>query len=252
MQSAFHYVYEEEGPARERVEFEKKEDISAEKEKLNPRAKRLAELREQLRKSRNENKKAVIEEDKKEFDKKNGIKKQRLEYYEKLDNDRREAEEKGIDTEKQRLYNTTAEEAEEKLKKESKKKQRRQDTFGWEKFTNDAQYNAYNKRQRENNFSVEAYEKQKAEAGENFYRDANHLGYAQGGTVPKEKVGDMVNELHVLMKRRQSYSRRRTYLEDADVDFINERNRKFNKKLGRAYDAYTVEIKQNLERGTAV
>ncbi|KAL4667168.1 hypothetical protein H8959_005857 [Pygathrix nigripes] len=37
-----------------------------------------------------------------------------------------------------------------------------------------------------------------------------------------------------------------------DIDYINERNAKFNKKAERFYGKYTAEIKQNLERGTAV
>jgi pre-mRNA-splicing factor SYF2 len=40
--------------------------------------------------------------------------------------------------------------------------------------------------------------------------------------------------------------------DDADIDYINERNMKFNSKLERFYGEYTTEIKQNLERGTAV
>jgi len=35
-------------------------------------------------------------------------------------------------------------------------------------------------------------------------------------------------------------------------DYINERNMKFNQKLERFYGKYTKEIKDNLERGTAV
>lgn len=40
--------------------------------------------------------------------------------------------------------------------------------------------------------------------------------------------------------------------DDADIDYINERNMNFNKKLERFYGQHTAEIKQNLERGTAV
>jgi pre-mRNA-splicing factor SYF2 len=40
--------------------------------------------------------------------------------------------------------------------------------------------------------------------------------------------------------------------DEADIDYINERNMKFNKKLERFYGQYTSEIKQNLERGTAI
>lgn len=52
--------------------------------------------------------------------------------------------------------------------------------------------------------------------------------------------------------KREKYSRRRAHNDDADIDYINERNMKFNKKLERFYGEHTLEIKQNLERGTAV
>lgn len=54
------------------------------------------------------------------------------------------------------------------------------------------------------------------------------------------------------IEKRSKYSRKRTASEDADVDYINDKNMKFNKKIARFYDKYTAEIKQNLERGTAV
>lgn len=52
--------------------------------------------------------------------------------------------------------------------------------------------------------------------------------------------------------KREKYSRRRMHNDDADIDYINERNMNFNKKLERFYGQHTAEIKQNLERGTAV
>ena len=52
--------------------------------------------------------------------------------------------------------------------------------------------------------------------------------------------------------KRKKYSRRRAFDPDSDVDYINERNKKFNEKLERFYGQHTAEIKQNLERGTAV
>jgi hypothetical protein len=52
--------------------------------------------------------------------------------------------------------------------------------------------------------------------------------------------------------KRAKFSRRRPFDSEGDVDYINERNKKFNKKASRFYDQYTTEIKQNLERGTAV
>jgi pre-mRNA-splicing factor SYF2 len=37
-----------------------------------------------------------------------------------------------------------------------------------------------------------------------------------------------------------------------DVDYINDRNRKFNEKLNRFFQKDAAEIKANLERGTAL
>lgn len=62
-----------------------------------------------------------------------------------------------------------------------------------------------------------------------------------------------MNSLFVFrVAKREKYSRRRTHNDDADIDYINERNMNFNKKLERFYGQHTAEIKQNLERGTAV
>lgn len=67
---------------------------------------------------------------------------------------------------------------------------------------------------------------------------------------------DSVSNLPIIcncrIDKRAKYSRRRAYNDDADIDYINERNAKFNKKAERFYGKYTAEIKQNLERGTAV
>lgn len=52
--------------------------------------------------------------------------------------------------------------------------------------------------------------------------------------------------------KRSIYSRRRKFHADKDVDFINDRNAHFNKKIDRAFGQYTQETKANLERGTAL
>jgi len=53
-------------------------------------------------------------------------------------------------------------------------------------------------------------------------------------------------------ENRAKYHRRRPTLEDAAVDYVHDGNKKFNQKLAKAFDRYTTEIKENLERGTAV
>ena len=62
----------------------------------------------------------------------------------------------------------------------------------------------------------------------------------------------VLNELDDAAAKRKNFSRRRAHNDDRDVDSINERNAVFNRKVGRAFDKYTVEIRQNLERGTAL
>ena len=39
---------------------------------------------------------------------------------------------------------------------------------------------------------------------------------------------------------------------DKDIMHINDRNANFNKKIDRVFGPHTVEIKANLERGTAL
>jgi pre-mRNA-splicing factor SYF2 len=62
----------------------------------------------------------------------------------------------------------------------------------------------------------------------------------------------MANELEERIKSRKKFSRRRQFIEGEDVDYINHQNRLFNRKASQAYDKYTVEVRQNLERGTAL
>ena len=96
------------------------------------------------------------------------------------------------------------------------------------------------------------YEKTKHEMGEEaFYATSNTLIHGLHKDS-KEAIDRMVDDVHKQIDKRSKFSRRRRFDDDADIDYINERNMKFNKKLERFYGQYTTEIKQNLERGTAV
>ncbi len=67
----------------------------------------------------------------------------------------------------------------------------------------------------------------------------------------KEGARNLANE----MKRRiekQKAKRDRLEFEGEDVSWINQRNKKFNQKISRNFDKHTAEIRQNLERGTAL
>jgi pre-mRNA-splicing factor SYF2 len=62
----------------------------------------------------------------------------------------------------------------------------------------------------------------------------------------------MVKDLDKQLEKKKNYSRKRAEKASNDIDYINERNMRFNRKIDSAYGRFTTEIKQNLERGTAV
>lgn len=95
------------------------------------------------------------------------------------------------------------------------------------------------------------YEEQKQQFGDAFYGGAHTIQQGLHKDTPKA-IDNMVKDLQHQISKRKSFSRRRTHNDDADIDYINEKNARFNKKLERFYGEHTVEIKQNLERGTAI
>lgn len=97
---------------------------------------------------------------------------------------------------------------------------------------------------------IQRYNEQKEAYGEEYY-SANPIleGRAKDS---KEAVDRMVDDLEGQIDKRKNFSRRRMHNDEADIDYINEKNARLNKKLDRYYGEYTKEIKQNLERGTAI
>ena len=82
---------------------------------------------------------------------------------------------------------------------------------------------------------------------------SNPLQYGKvGTTVSAAGLDRLVGELSAQEEKRKKYSRRRASNDGATVDYINDKNEVFNKKIKRSFDKYTVEIRQNLERGTAL
>lgn len=123
-----------------------------------------------------------------------------------------------------------------------KAKNQRKAAFGWEVFNADSLHKAYEKRL--GSLPV---------GRDDDVQDLDPTAYGQEAHPQSEDALDrMVDELDQRQRQRQLFSRRRAFLPEADVDYINDRNRHFNKKIKRAFDKFTVEIRQNLERGTAV
>ncbi|XP_063536886.1 pre-mRNA-splicing factor Syf2 [Cydia strobilella] len=160
---------------------------------------------------------------------------------------RDEAESEGKDYDRVKLMNISAVEAE-RLERKKKKKNPDQGFSTYEQATV-RQYNRLVKNMP--TADMEQYEKQKQKYGDAFYGGPNVIIHGMHQDR-KEAVDKMVDDLEGQIAKRAKYSRRRIHNDDADIDYINERNAKFNKKLERFYGEHTAEIKQNLERGTAI
>jgi len=138
---------------------------------------------------------------------------------------------------------------------ERKKRKVENERFGWNVFNDDTLYRAYEKRIAAKNMNPNNERKEGFIANTKQLANVNSLDYAQQSEedeLNEENVDNMVNELNEQREKRKKYQRRRTYYQDADVSYINKRNMVFNKKVERAYGAYTAEIRANLERGTAL
>lgn len=110
----------------------------------------------------------------------------------------------------------------------------------------------YNRLVRQMQPNLVKYNKKREELGDAvFYGNSNTVLQGLHKDTPAA-VDKMVTDLEHQISKRKSFSRRRTHNDDEDIDYINERNSRFNKKMERFYGQYTAEIKQNLERGTAI
>ncbi|KAI7732090.1 hypothetical protein M8C21_029567 [Ambrosia artemisiifolia] len=192
--------------------------------KLTGKQKKLFEIRLKMNEARKANQSAMVEEKKKNEGPKEsrGISKQKW-----LDERKKKIgkllEANGLDMKESYMLDTQ-QVAEAKYKK-------------WEKEPAPAGWDEYNRMK---------------EADPEFYREASSLQYGKAPKVSEDKIERMVKELRDKDEKRNAFSRRRKFHEEKDIDSINDRNEHFNKKIERAFGRYTLEIKNNLERGTAL
>mmetsp|Transcript_41407 Transcript_41407/g.88317 ORF Transcript_41407/g.88317 Transcript_41407/m.88317 type:complete len:249 (-) Transcript_41407:425-1171(-) len=210
-------------------------------------AQRFAALKSKLKSARSQNHKAVVAEDRRIKIGPEALKKEQKEKaYAK-------AKEAGVlKSEDEKMMNTTAEDAEAANYK-AEKKQKRRAEYGWDVFNNEAQYRHYKKQvNRSATAGRLAAGGESTEAARSIDADPDPLAYGEAPPVDKANVQAMVDDMHEAALRRSEWSRRRTFDEARDVTYINKRNEVYNKKIERAFDPYTTEIKANLERGTAL
>ena len=79
--------------------------------------------------------------------------------------------------------------------------------------------------------------------------------YTHDHRPSKEAVDRLVGDIEKGEKARLEARRKRGIKDEqdtGDVTYINQKNKQFNDKLGRFYNRYTTEIRENFERGTAI
>lgn len=217
-------------------------------EKQAERLKRLRTLHNSRNEARTQNHQEVVaEEARNKLPSNYEAKRRQAEWLMDDQTKREEAQTQGKDYDRVKLLNISATEAE-RLERKKKKKNPDQGFSTYEQATV-RQYNRLVKNMPA--ADLEQYEKQKHKYGDAFYGGPNVIIHGMHEDR-KDAVDKMVNDLEGQIAKRAKYSRRRTHNDDADIDYINERNAKFNKKLERFYGEHTAEIKQNLERGTAI
>lgn len=79
----------------------------------------------------------------------------------------------------------------------------------------------------------------------------NIVASRQSAISEKEGAKYLASEMKRRAEKRNN-KKRKIEFDAVDVTSINDRNKRFNQKIGRNFDKHTAEIRQNLERGTAL
>lgn len=206
-------------------ELEKEEQP---KEFKDEKAKRLHDLKLKMNQARKMNNQAVIEENERVSNPSYDRIRKRKEWEEQQKDFLEEVEKKGVTKDKKYLTDTVAKT--DKMKRRDKKTI----TFGWDVFNEDAVHRAYEKR-------VEKLQRDDL--------DFEKLTEEDRKKLEQERLDRLVDDIAAQNNKRNKFQRRRAHVEEKDVDYINERNKNFNKKLERNFSKYASEIKASLEGG---
>jgi cyclophilin family peptidyl-prolyl cis-trans isomerase len=244
-----------EAPIIEKVIEKTKEEIEAELELemtgMNEMQRRLFKIRMKINQGNKANK-SEVESEYKRFSNPDHERKQR--YVEKNktrnkkinDEDGEDVFEDNNEYKSKDIMSLTAEQASRQIEKD-KSKASNMSTFGWQAFSADAEFQSYSKKLK--NLPTGGGVEADGNEGKIATLDPLAYGSEAVSTAGIERLSkDVVNR----EAQKGKFSRHRMNLDPADVDFINDKNAHFNKKLKRSFDKFTVEIRQNLERGTAL
>ncbi|KAN0047746.1 hypothetical protein ACTA71_002131 [Dictyostelium dimigraforme] len=221
-------------------------------ENLTPAQRKVYELRKKLEKTKSVIYKSVVDEHKRIHQgAQDEIEEKKKLYKEKIKQEEEEMKKQGLDPEKERLKNQIAEEIKPNKKDKKKEVKDKSNTYSDEHV-----YNSYKKRVKEmekfhnsGHFKKVTSAEDTAESGDSI--NNNKYEYGKSIEIPRENINAMKQELLKNQENRRNF-KRKAFKEEEDINYINEENRLFNQKVSRAYDKYTVETRQNLERGTAL
>ncbi|GAU92819.1 hypothetical protein RvY_04852 [Ramazzottius varieornatus] len=212
------------------------------------RMKKLRELHMKRNEARNLNHKDVVEEDyRKKLPTNWEAKRERLEWKLNDAEKRKAAEEGGQDYDRLKVLEVSAAEA---SAQDVRHKRKKNPDMGFSTFE-DSTIRQYNNLTKQIKPDMESYQQQKEELGERFYANANTILHGEHKDSP-EAIEKLVADVRSQADKKSKYSRRRAFNAESEIDYINEKNMNFNRKLERFYGQYTSETKQNIERGTAV
>jgi len=235
---------QEEEQEEEEEEEQSEELIQQQLQGMSASQQRLFRLRLKINQGRKLNKAETEREYKQATDPGFAKRERAAERQARLDEEGGERQRAGVAPGQAHLMQTASECEQLQMKKAAKDRNRA--TFGWEAFTAEAGYKAYNKR-------LAKLPGASSTTSSSGSSSINALSYGKTGTaVTSNGLNRMVNEIEGQEEQREKHSRRRSHYEATTVDHINAKNEFFNKKIKRAFDKHTVEIRQNLERGTAL
>ncbi|KAF7732779.1 hypothetical protein EC973_000052 [Apophysomyces ossiformis] len=173
--------------------------------------------------------------------------------------EKQDAKDKGEDYERKQFWKYSAESVDAWEKKMAKKAKMANN--GFTDYTQEA-HKKYVKLVSDFKPDMAAYSEKKLESIARAIRNgedptaiasiANSVDYASVDDKPsKEALDRLAADVKKQIIKRETRSRDRKETTD-DISWINEKNRVFNQKIARFYDRYTKEIRENLERGTAL
>jgi len=210
---------------------------------MSARQRRLLKLRLKMNKARKANDQEILSEGRRLTDPKYKKRKRKMEENKRHQQWENSLTSRGLDRDQHHMLTTASRAGREADAAE--RKRARKGAFGWAAFNEDTLLKGHEKR------AATAMKKRSMNGGSNNERIASSDGPALLGSVPSASAIDsMVGELDDREKLRSQWSRRREVHDSADINHINEYNRNYNKRINRAYDKYTVDIRQSLERGT--